>query len=206
MRRRKRSWHTLAGSAPPGWLEPILRPIERLDRWRRRINPIRRGGLLGLERVRFRGEPVRLRDGTLVKAGDLIGELHFDNRRARELAAPGWQSAGIREARLDLAVLAAWSKRQPVARRPVAYHAETLLGAFARRAGFEVRVAPNDFMHRLRAWYLRALLARWSPQGRARLDRGHRAARLSVLWLSEGSLRDLYGATKRRNAGQVPSQ
>ena len=176
-------------AAPPGWLEPVLRPIERLERRLRHIRPIRRGGLLCVEFTRFCGESIMLADGTSVKRGDLIAELHFDNRRARELGARGWQLAGLRAAHDDLAALAAWSRARPADRRPVAYRAETILGPLARRAGFEVRDAPSDRLRCLRAWYLRGLLARWSPQGRRRLARGHGGLRLRVTWLSDAQLR-----------------
>lgn len=197
-RRRHRAGAIWGRAAPPGWLEPVLLPIERLERRLRHIRSIRQRGLLGVEFTRYRGDSIFLADGTCVKPGDLIGELHFNNRRVRELGEPGWQLTGNRVAREDLARLAAWFRAQPADRRPVAYHAETILGPLARRAGFEVSDAPSDRLHRLRAWYLRGLLARWSPKGRRRLAQGRGGLRLWVMWLSDAQLR-------RRFSGAMPA-
>jgi hypothetical protein len=174
-------------------MEWLIRPIEPFQRRLWHIRPIRRGGVLCFEAARYHGASVTLADGTVVRPGDPVGELHFDNRVARRIAAAGWQMVGLRTARADLAALARWSAAQPSAARPVAYHAETVLASLTRRVGFEVRPTPPDRMHRLRAWYLRGLLERWSPEGPARLGRGHGRLRLAHVWLSEAALQRRYG-------------
>jgi hypothetical protein len=178
-------------SVPPAWLEPVLRPIERLDRRLRRIRPIRPGGILGLELARHRGRTLTLRDGTLVRPGDLVGEVHLDNARTHEIGAPGWQAKGLQLAWDDLRALAAWADAQTPDRRPVAYHGETVLAALARRVGFEVHELPADAVHRLRAWYLRGLLARWAASGRNRLAHGRGGLRVRAAWLSDSRLREV---------------
>jgi MFS family permease len=181
-------------SASPALLEPILRPIERLDSRLRGVRPIRPEAVLGVELRRHRGPEVSLADGTHVRPGDRIVDLHLMNRRVREIGVAGWQAEGARIARADMAELAAWSASLPPDRRPVAYHGETILASFARFGGFEIRDVPADRMHILRAWYLRGLLARWSPQGRLRLERGRRGLRLRTIWLSDAELRRRFGA------------
>jgi hypothetical protein len=177
-----------AASVAPAVLDPILAAVERIDRALRRIRPIRPGGLLGLERHRHRGAPVILADGTRVTAGDRAWIIHFDNAVVRRLPADRWLADGYRLARDDLQALAAWHAAQPPDRRPVAYTGVTVLGALARRVGFEVHPTNPGWLSRLQGWYLRSLLARWARAGRARLDQGRRPLRVSVTWISGDEL------------------
>lgn len=167
--------------------------VERIDRWRRRIRPIREGALLGLEIGRHRGEPMALRDGAVISPGDVIGIIHFDNARVRELTAFGSLVTGWQQGRDDLAELAAWAAQQPPVRRPVAYFGEGLHSVFALRVGFEVRERPRTWYTRLQDWYFRGLMARWSRLGRQRLAIGHGELHASEYWLSAERLQELHG-------------
>jgi MFS family permease len=180
-------------SAPSPHLELVLRPIERLDSRLRGVRPIRPEGVLGVELRRHNGPDVVLADGTAIRRGDRIAELHLLNARIMEIGVPGWQAEGARLARADMAALAEWWRNQPEDRRPLALHGETILAPFARFGGFETYDAPNDWWHRLRAWYARGLLARWSPQARRRLARGRNPLRLRIVWLSGGELLRRFG-------------
>jgi MFS family permease len=185
---------TLPGrSAPSPHLEFILRPIERLDSRLRGIRPVRPEGVLGIELRRHNGPDVLLADGTAIRRGDRIAELHLLNSRVMEIGVSGWQAEGARLARADMAALAEWWRDQPEDRRPLALHGETILAPFARFGGFETCDAANDWLHRLRVWYVRGLLARWSPQGRRRLARGRNPLRLRIIWLSGGELLRRFG-------------
>ena len=179
--------------APPRLLDPVLRLWEEADRRRRRIRPIRRDGVLGVELGRYDGPPIELADGTPVRRGDPIMTLHIENSRTRSIATPDWQARGLREARADLRRLAAWAARQPPVARPVAYTGATLMGPFARRIGFEVHPRPRTARTRLDDWFLRWLIARWSPGGRDRLRHGQGALRSSEVWLSHAALQLRYG-------------
>lgn len=186
--------------APARLFDPILSAWEELDRRRRRIRPIRREGVLGLEFGRHHGPTLILGDGTTLRTGDPVATLHIRNPRAHDLAMPGWQVRGLGEARADLVRLASWAAQQPPARRPVAYTGATLMGPFARRLGFESRPRPRTPRTRLDDWFLRWLLARWSVAGRERLRRGHGALRSSDVWLTHGALERRYGG----RPGQPP--
>lgn len=179
-------------TAPP-ILDPILAAWERLYRRRHRIRPIRAAGVLGLELRRHRGRPVALADGTIVNPGDLVGVLHLMNERVRAVAANGWQTAGWRESRADLAALAAWARRQPPGERPVAYTATTILVPLAARAGFEVHPRPRTWWTRLEDWHYRSLLRRWNPKGTERLRRGHGRLHSADIWISAAALEARYG-------------
>ncbi len=192
--RRPRRHGRARVSAPPSFLEPIIALAERMDRARLRVRPIRQGGLLGLQLTRHSGIPLTLADGTFVAPGDPVGRLHFDNRAVRALADGSW--AGIDVGRADLAELAAWARRQPTGRQPVAYYGASIMWSIARRGGFEVRDRAPTFRARLEDWYLRGVLAHWSRLGQARLARGHGQLRTRDCWISAGSLQRRYGARR----------
>ncbi len=182
---------------PPRLLDPILTRWEQVDRRRRRIRPIRRNGVLGLEFGRYDGPPVVLSDGTAIHRGDPVAMVHIENANMRAVATSEWQTRGLAEARADLRSLADWAARQPEERRPVAYIGFTLMGPLARRVGFEVHPRPRTWRTRLDDWFLRWLMAHWSPGGRDRLRRGAGALRSSDVWLSHAALQRRYGAARR---------
>ena len=189
--------------APPRFLDPILALIERIDRRRRRIHPIRPGAVLGLEVGRHRGRPVTLRDGTVIRRGEVVGLIHFDNARLRALTSSGSLVGAWEQGRGDLAALARWAAGQPPTRRPVAFFGEGLHAAVAARAGFEVLPRPVTAYTRLQDWYFRGLLVRWSRLGRGRLARGRGDLHSSAHWLSTTRLLELHGA--RRDARAAPA-
>jgi hypothetical protein len=186
----------------PGWrpwvvaprvLDPILALVERIDRRRRRIEPARAGGVLGIERTVHRGRALTLGDGTVVARGAPTWIVHFDNAQVRQVAGEAWQSAGYAAAREDLRAIAASVSALPPASRPVALTGITLVAPLARRVGFELRDRRRTAWVRLEDWYLRSLLARWSPWGRDRLLRGTAPLRTRETWLSTRELLRRYG-------------
>ena len=179
--------------APPRILDPVLALIEQIDRRRRGIRPIRPGAVLGLELRHHRRAPIPLRDGTVISPGDLVGLIHFDNARLRDLTSSGSLLPAWRQGRGDLAALARWAARQPPGHRPVAFFGEGLHGAVAARVGFEVRPRPRTWYTRLQDWYFRGLLARWSRLGRARLAVGRGEFHAAEYWLSAARLTELHG-------------
>ncbi len=181
------------GGIAPRLLDPILSIAERIDLRARRITPIHAGSLLAVERHRHRGDPVALGDGTVVHRGDRVDIVHFDNRRLRALAGEGWQRRALEQARIDLAVLAARIAGLPSGDWPVAYHGATLLAPYAVRIGWERHPRRPSTWHRIEDWYLRSLLARWAPDGRARLRHGHGALAVDEVWISTPALVDRFG-------------
>ena len=164
-------------------LSPVLVIAERVDRRRRHIRPVREDGLLGVELRRHDGPATSLRDGTLVRRGDPIAEIHLRNERVREAArARGW--VAIVGARRDLDALLLWCAAQPEGRRPVALYAYSVLGAFLERGGFERRERRQTLRVRLDGWFMRWLMGRFSPQGDARLAAGHGRLEAADYWLA----------------------
>jgi len=180
-------------TAPARLLDPVMALIERIDRRRRGIHPIRARAVLGLQLRRHHGRPVTLADGTVVRPGDLVGSLHFDNLRMRELTASGSLAPAWTQGRGDLAAMAAWSAGRDHSVRPVAYWGEGLHGAFAARVGFELRARSRTPYRRLQDWYFRGLMARWSLQGGRRLEVGRRELHASEYWISAARLEAIHG-------------
>jgi hypothetical protein len=179
----------------PRALDPVLSLVERIDRWRRRIRPVRPGSLLGVERGRYRGPGLDLEGDVRLAAGERIWVLHLDNARLRALlSGPDlWPSRAYDVAAADLRAVAGRLAALPPADRPVALGGVTVLAPLARRLGFEVFPRRRTARVRLEDWYLRSLLARWAPTGRGRLVRGHGALRTSATWISTPELLRRYG-------------
>lgn len=177
----------------PRILDPILALVEGIDRAVRRITPVAPGALLAVERHRHRGASVTLRDGTVVRSGERADIIHFDNRRLRALAGEGWQLRALRQARRDFATLAARLIAAPDPSDPVAYTGATLLAPYAVRLGWELHPRAPGAWHRIEDWYLRSLLARRAPDGRARLRRGHGPLEVGEVWMSAPELLRRFG-------------
>lgn len=180
-------------SVAPPWLDPILSLAEVVDRRRRHIRAIRRDGVLGLEIGRHHGLSLCLSDGAIVEPGAPVGYLHLRNDRVGMLAGRGWQRAGYRVARADLAALGRWWERQPERERPVAFTATTILAPFARRDGWELRPRTLSPRARLDDWWMSWLLVHFNLAGRGRLARAHHRLRSSEVWLSGPALAARYG-------------
>ncbi len=163
-------------------LAPVLVVAELVDRRRRHIRPVRVDGLLGAELRRHDGPDLRLRDGTPVRRGDPVVDLHLRNERVRAaVRARGW--VAIADARGDLDALLRWCGAQPPEARPVAVHARTVLGPILVRAGFERRARRQTVRARLDGWFMRWLMGRYAAAGAARLARGHGSLRAHDYWL-----------------------
>jgi hypothetical protein len=105
---------------------------------------------------RHHGPDVHLPDGTVVRRGDPIAELHFWNRRiaarhAESFQALTWRLA--RDIREDLRALARAMARGELARDAVAIFGASPVAAAAHRLGFTVRPVA--------ARWRRALMSAW---------------------------------------------
>lgn len=189
------------GDAPPTWSEPLFALIEEVDRRRLRIRPIRPGGITGVSWRRHRGSDVALRDGTVIRDGDLIADLHLDNRAMAGLTSDGWQTTVLEHGRNDARTLARWARRQPPQDRPVAYHGMTLLWPMMRRLGAEIHERPRTSRVAWEDWYLRGVLRRWAKGGAQRLAVGHGELRSRDWWISAAELERRYGREPSRPKG-----
>ncbi len=182
--------------------EPLWRSL-LLDVWEiwekmfglaNHIEDIRPGGLFRLNTHRYHGPRVELSDGTTVRAGDLVGELHLSNRSTHRLLLK--HSSRVRatmavkkELKLDLSYLASVVAANPNASDIKAYYGITLLHHGTQSMGFEIReLQANRVLH----WLLRIgqhlLLYLYHPAGAHRFEQGHQKLVTKYIWISRAKL------------------
>jgi len=167
---------------------------EWLNRWFERRFDIREigdgGYMFKLGLIRHRGPRYVFRDGTVVSAGDLVGELHMDNDRAAGLHGAGKPGLRFRrEVFRMMAPLARDLRERPEYRDIQAVCGASLFWAEAERAGFEHRPLPA-FTRLWLTWWERFLLAKYHPEGRQRLSEGRRTE-LRQVWLTRTTIERL---------------
>lgn len=169
---------------------------DRLEAWfdrLYRIRPVGDGGsVLRLGLIRYRGPDVPFQDGSVLRRGDLVGELHVDNRRAAALHEG--RKAGFRYRREIfrlLPVLARDLRTRPEYQAIQAIGGPSLFWEEATLLGFEHRPVPA-FTRWWLTWWERFLLARYHPAGRARLAKGNRQE-LRQVWMSRRTLVERWG-------------
>ena len=164
--------------------------------WLWRVRPVRPGSLLQFGASPYRGEAARLRDGTLVRKGDRILHLHFDNRLFAKFAGPEMSRpwALVERAREDLDALA-----EEVASGRLgnvqAIRGVTVLAPAASRAGFEVRPLPHNFRWALVRYLSALVMASYHRDGIRELDRG--LPWPGEVWMSARALRARLDGTPR---------
>jgi hypothetical protein len=185
-------WHLLAhGSAsgdPHGLL--VVWPLwEHLSHRMWPLLPIP-GAPYGMLKLRFthhRGARIVLADGTEIRRGALVGELHCDN-----LAILNGVRAGLnpyRAARNDLRALAAWLAAADPDREVAALFGVTLLGIAAARLGFCVQSEHGGIRARLDRWFMTGLLVIYTTDGLHHLDHGSTiGSGPQEVWLSRSEL------------------
>jgi MFS family permease len=150
--------------------------------------------VLRTQLTRWRGRPITLPDGTQVARGDLVVELHVNNRALGDVLAHAsdWRLLPLIADDLRALVGAVGT---PVFPREVrAVYGFTLLSRAAPRLGFTVRSRP----HTLRAWldrvFLMGLLPLYNPRGLDRLEQGTiYTSYPAEVWMSCDELLRRYG-------------
>jgi hypothetical protein len=182
-------WRFLARDSREGSARGALRAWvwwESFSEWIWPIPPIpgARWGALRMRMTKCRRGPILLADGTVVRRGDPIGELHLNNALAIQLTQrTPWrlERAGID----DLRALANWLQTQPPSEAPVAFYGRTFLGRAAQRVGFvsaPCRRTPYILLFR---FYLHGLMILYSREGWQRMRRGQaQTAYPSEIWMS----------------------
>ncbi len=151
-------------------------------------------GLLHIHLGRYHGQPITLPDGTQVRRGAWITELHFDNQRMSAAARTAGAFEFTRMIAEDMQALAAWASAPGPVARPVAVLGITLIGRAAPRLGFTVRERPVTIKTRLDRFFMDGLMAIYNPDGVRRLRRGTTYATYPMeVWMSRAELLRRYG-------------
>lgn len=156
------------------------------------------GGILAAEVRRNSGHTVRLNDGSEIKAGDTILELHINNNWFRERHKLNLTTARLARDMLvsfthDLHILAK-ELDDGIFSNCAALHGCTHIGAVAKRLGFQVEELPNSLWKRFARFYISGLGQVYGPR-RSRPSRTNEPLELEEVWLSKRELLRRYGST-----------
>ena len=179
-------------------LEPLWRWYDRLYLRRHLVRdlPIPGGAVVWLGFARYRGRPLTLSDGTVVRRDDRIGVLHLYNDRVAALHSPdGSPYRGVmalfERFRVTMRALAKQLAAGSLG-DVRAFTATTVFFTGMARAGFDVVSLGPRYRGRVVAWYQRALITRHHPRGRERA-RVERFVEARAAWISREALLRRYG-------------
>lgn len=191
-----------AGRRPPGpgLVRRALMPLERLFRLTSQSRPIPGVSTFLLSVHPYRGRALTLADGTAVRPGDLVGEIHFWN----EHITAGYGSASERELLWrfkrdfegDLRRLAALDAGGALPRQLVGFFGVTPFARIAGRFGFtHVPLDPTASLRLITRWQ-RLLGRTFRPSGRQRPVRLVSGA----CWIGRQDLQRRYGEGSARSS------
>ena len=196
-----------AGAAEAAWLAlvPVLDAYDLLYARYWRTEPI--GAVLAFDRRVYHGPDRRFADGTVLRAGITMGELHLQNRRVLALHARATHPLAVglafrREIVLSLRALAQRAARDPAVGSLPAFHARTILTAGAEHLGFVCEYDGAGRWAPLRALHFHLMLCRYHAAGFGRWPATLRPVR--ALWLTSAELERRYrGAPAVRGAAEA---
>jgi hypothetical protein len=161
-----------------------------------RIEDVFDGGKPTLFRValrKYRGKTLTLPDGTVLRRGDLIGELHMHNEMLQEMSAgagndPAQLVFAAKKATLhSLAALAKRLAENPRYQNVQAVAGVSILHRGSQSAGFSAFAVP-PLTARLVGWYESLLLMIFHPAGKARVSRHRKKLTPRLLVMSKEEL------------------
>jgi hypothetical protein len=170
---------------------------ERFTLWLWRLQPTP-GTIHDSVRVRlmrYYGRPIVLPDGTPVRRGDRVLDVHLHNPVIVRLIAEGSGPWGVlRAVREDMRPIARWVQSEPRFASARALFASSLMSRGAPRLGFVLRDRPVTLTAWMDRLFLEGLLILYTPEGKERLEHGSTFARFpQELWMSRATLLRLYG-------------
>lgn len=186
-------------SLPPQFILVLWPVADRLLRIIQHIRPLKvdYDGSICFNLHRYKGPSRLLNDGSEVRSGDRIIELHLNNdwfirRRKLNLGA----SQSLREflgcfAR-DLHFLAQQVDSGTFG-NIAALHGSTLLHVVARRLGFQVDDLPDSLWKKVARFYMAGLMQAYHMRGDGVLRLREKAWELKEVWLSRAALLSKYG-------------
>jgi hypothetical protein len=149
--------------------------------------------LIALHVMRYRGRPLVLADGTPMRRGDRVAELHLQNRLGVRLMQQGDQWKFLAALRKDFRALAEWMASDPALADVRAIWGTTILSRAAPRFGFMVRARPPTLLRWLERFFLQGLLVIFSQEGIDRLKHGKVLRQYpQEVWMSRAQLLQRY--------------
>ena len=157
------------------------------------IRPLRAGGsIICLEIKRYNSQNIILLDGTEVKPGDRIIELHmndawFKEKRELNLKAAIQPWVVLQSFAQDLSFLAE-EMAKGTYDKITALHGCTFLGIGARRLGFQIEKLPDSLWKNWAHFYLIGLMQIHHLRTEQRLKVVEKPLELEEIWLSRAAL------------------
>jgi hypothetical protein len=186
-------------SVPPRFVLILWPVVERLLRVIQHIRPLKAddSGIIRFNFRRYKGPTRILNDGSEVKAGDTIIELHLNNnwfKRRRRLNLSASQSPREFLGCLvqDLHFLAQQIDSGMFG-NITALHGSTILHVAARRLGFQVDELPNSLWKKGARFYMAGLMQVYHLRGDEAWGLREKPWELKEVWLSRAALLTGYG-------------
>jgi len=185
---------------PPRFALILWPVVDKCLRTISRTKPVRADGR-GIIRFNihgYKGPTKLLNDGSEVKSGDKIMELHLDNawfRRRRNLYLSVTQSPQefFGCFTQDLQILAQQMSSGNFG-DIAALHGSTLLHVAARRLGFQVEELPDSLLKKGARFYMAGLMHVYHLRGDGVLGLRVKTWQLKEVWLSRATLLSKYGS------------
>ena len=184
---------------PPRFVLLLWPVLDRLLRVIYRIRPLRAdgSGIVSLDIRHYNGRTIVLNDGSKVKTGDPIVELHLNNawfkrRRKLNIKASQFPREILGCLEQDLRFLAQQvvnGKFEGV----VAFRGSTLLHAGAKRLGFQVEELPPSLWKKGAYFYMAGLMQIYHLRAGEAPKRKGKTWELKEIWLSRAALLTRYG-------------
>jgi hypothetical protein len=186
-------------SVPPRFVLIFWPVADRLLRLIYRIRPLKAddSSIIRFNLCHYKGPTRVLDDGSKVKTGDIIIELHLNNawfKRRRNLNLSASQSPRefLGSVAKDLCLLA-----QQVASgmfgNITALHGITLLHVAARRLGFQIDELPDSLWKKGARFYMAGLMQVYHLRGDEVSGLREKTWELKEIWLSRATLLSKYG-------------